>query len=657
MNFELNLLHYAIGRWTIELGLLALVAWLVVRGRSSPHFRKAVWQTTLCGMLLIPTMEIGDWSARFRSQFTNEPAQKSSVTTQPRREFRAGTGVDRAYTTANSPQIDAQNPAVERKTNLSDNNRQWAIWIWLSGVGYFLMRAVSRRVGLLLRRRQACVASKSIMERVERLRRMLHLPVVTVQVWPELRSPVAFGIFRPTIAVPENFEEQFTDTQIEAMFTHELAHLSGKDPGWLGIADGVAALFWWHPMVWWVRRRMMIESEIVADSASALLTDGPSRLAEVLVKLGRETGIPKVVRGFSMAGPGFRSQLGRRVSALVEGEPGWRPMKRMNRIVLMGTAIVFALVMSGVPGPTGYSLGWTTLRAAIADDQVSAEISTGSSTTPDSPETDPMNPEVIQTNSIDADKIQQANPASQTLKVQVSFVEVLMGSADDSGIDWVFGRLPEENPPIITATFGEYGQVEELRNEDQVSVLSERQYAALMNRFANKSGIDVLAMPSIELRDGQQGQIAALDIRKLAGGVKLTADPNEKAARTVTYEISEFLAGPVLDIMARAERGGWTLIVTASVNEFIGYDDPSAATDPVVADRVRELQGIAVLPLPRVRTRKTDGMIWVQPGQTVALRGPSGIQSRETKEGFWIFKKTKFHEAERRVYVFVTAVP
>jgi hypothetical protein len=248
-------------------------------------------------------------------------------------------------------------------------------------------------------------------------------------------------------------------------------------------------------------------------------------------------------------------------------------MKRKSRVVLMGAMIMAGWVIAGVPGPAGYSLGWTTLRASVADDPASGGNSANSSGTSAALDSRPTEAESFPDGQIESGRFQPVELDGETQEFQVRFVEVLMGSSDDIGIDWVFGWLPGENPPVNTAAFGGYGRIEELRNDDQVSILSDRQFASLLLRFEQKSGIDLLTMPSI--------------------------------------------------------------------SEFFGYDDPSASVDPVVQARVRELKGIAQLPLPRMRTRKAGGRIWVEPGQTVALRGPSGTRRRVTKEGFWIFKKQR----------------
>jgi hypothetical protein len=113
------------------------------------------------------------------------------------------------------------------------------------------------------------------------------------------------------------------------MLAHELAHLAAGDPIWYRLADLATALLWWHPAVWWARRKLHAASEIAADEASLLVADGPGVLAECLVELGGRLVRSRPPGWLAIEGSGFRSGLGRRVQHLVtlRGD-GWSPPGR-----------------------------------------------------------------------------------------------------------------------------------------------------------------------------------------------------------------------------------------------------------------------------------------------------------------------------------------
>jgi len=201
---------------------------------------------------------------------------------------------------------------------------------------------------------------------VAQLRRRLGLGPVRVQVWPQLRGPVAFGIFRPTVALPVDFADRFTPKQREAMLAHELAHLAGRDPLWLALADIVCALAWWQPLVWWARRLLRAASEAAADEASALVPDGRVALAEALVNFGREL---TASGGVGVSGSGLKSELACRVKALVSGGSGSAVRPAGHWLLRLGLAGVFsALLLGPLPGdPGGLGVVIAAVQARQAD--------------------------------------------------------------------------------------------------------------------------------------------------------------------------------------------------------------------------------------------------------------------------------------------------
>jgi D-alanyl-D-alanine endopeptidase (penicillin-binding protein 7) len=100
---------------------------------------------------------------------------------------------------------------------------------------------------------------------------------VRLFVSPKLAGPIAFGVLRPSVGVPTDFWTCHSRTEQDAMLAHELAHLAARDPLWLALADMLAALLWWHPLVWWGRRQFRAASESAADEASLVSQQPPAK--------------------------------------------------------------------------------------------------------------------------------------------------------------------------------------------------------------------------------------------------------------------------------------------------------------------------------------------------------------------------------------------
>jgi beta-lactamase regulating signal transducer with metallopeptidase domain len=102
-----------------------------------------------------------------------------------------------------------------------------------------------------------------------------------------LSSPVAVGIFRPVVLVPAALLARMQPELLEALLAHELAHIRRRDYLVNLIQSAVEALLFYHPVVWWLSRRMREEREQIADDLAARAIGQPRRLALALDALDR----------------------------------------------------------------------------------------------------------------------------------------------------------------------------------------------------------------------------------------------------------------------------------------------------------------------------------------------------------------------------------
>jgi len=180
---------------------------------------------------------------------------------------------------------------------------------------------------------------------------------------------VAFGLVRPTLALPASFAADFNDREQEAILAHELAHLAARDPLWQLVADVLSATLWWHPLVWWLRGRLRTASEAAADEASLLVPGGPDVLAACLVALGRRLVNSRRLGWLSIEGAGFRSGLGRRVERLLSLQPGVCLAPAPVRLAIARIALPLALVMIAV-----FSTAWARPQATFQDGETTMSL-------------------------------------------------------------------------------------------------------------------------------------------------------------------------------------------------------------------------------------------------------------------------------------------
>ena len=220
----------------------------------------------------------------------------------------------------------------------------------IAGPMIFITLRLLATCGLWLAVRRHTSVPTATQEQVTRVAARLHVRGnLRVRSLPWLHGPVVYGLFRPVLALPSDFGIRFSSAQQEAILLHELAHIEGNDTLWAWVADGVMAFLWWHPLVWWARRRLHLATECAADEASLALDNGPGYLAESLTLLARQFAEDSQIGGLAMAGSHFRSELGRRVERLLnmKGQT-WHPWGggRAWRARLIGLATMLATFLA-----------------------------------------------------------------------------------------------------------------------------------------------------------------------------------------------------------------------------------------------------------------------------------------------------------------------
>src|SRR5580658_10329342 len=78
-------------------------------------------------------------------------------------------------------------------------------------------------------------------------------------------EPGVFGIFRPVLLLPEGILERLSPAQFDAILAHELCHVRRRDNFAAAVHMSVEAIFWFHPLAWWIGSRLMEERERACD--------------------------------------------------------------------------------------------------------------------------------------------------------------------------------------------------------------------------------------------------------------------------------------------------------------------------------------------------------------------------------------------------------
>jgi len=98
-------------------------------------------------------------------------------------------------------------------------------------------------------------------------------------------EPGIFGIARPVLIWPEGISEHLEDGHLEAILAHELWHVRRRDNLAAAMHMLVEAVFWFHPLVWWLGARMVEERERACDEDVLELGGERQVYAESILKV------------------------------------------------------------------------------------------------------------------------------------------------------------------------------------------------------------------------------------------------------------------------------------------------------------------------------------------------------------------------------------
>src|ERR1035441_5549283 len=98
-------------------------------------------------------------------------------------------------------------------------------------------------------------------------------------------EPGIFGIFRPLLWLPAGIANRLEDAELEAILAHELCHARRRDNLTAAIHMAVEAIFWFHPLVWWLGARLTEERERACDEEVVRMGGEPQIYAESILKV------------------------------------------------------------------------------------------------------------------------------------------------------------------------------------------------------------------------------------------------------------------------------------------------------------------------------------------------------------------------------------
>jgi bla regulator protein BlaR1 len=178
----------------------------------------------------------------------------------------------------------------------------------------------------------------------------LNLPIRAMSS-PTRLEPGVFGIRRPVLLLPEGIADRLTAPQLDLILAHELCHVRRRDNLTAAIHMAVETIFWFHPLVWWLRARLIEERERACDEAVLGVAGDPRVYAEGILNVCKFYLSSPLVCASGVTG----SDLKKRIEAIMTNRTT-RQLTRARKALLIATAFaalagpVAIGVLTAVPG-------------------------------------------------------------------------------------------------------------------------------------------------------------------------------------------------------------------------------------------------------------------------------------------------------------------
>lgn len=280
---------------SVLLGAAAIVQALLSRWTSAAT-RHLVWTLAIAGVLLLPVLSLAlpDWTVVIRAKAPTI-ADRAPVIGRDRQPMApASSSTSLATNLESAPGAPRVSGFGLRGFAAVTDTLSWSAvvaGVYAAGVILMLIQLAMQRWSIRRLARDATDMrgfewTHLSVECAHSLG--LHRPVRLLRS-RESSMPMAFGTRRPAILLPA-IAATWPDDRRRAVVLHELAHIVRYDCLVQTMAFAACTMYWFHPAVWWVARRLRIERELACDDRVIAAGTQPREYAGHLLEIAYTFG-------------------------------------------------------------------------------------------------------------------------------------------------------------------------------------------------------------------------------------------------------------------------------------------------------------------------------------------------------------------------------
>ncbi|MCB1224202.1 MAG: biopolymer transporter ExbD [Verrucomicrobiales bacterium] len=124
---------------------------------------------------------------------------------------------------------------------------------------------------------------------------------VSVRLMPKGTTPAVTGIRCPTVLLPEDWEQHFSESRLRHVLLHELQHVRHHDLVWNWMTVILQALHWFNPIVWFALPHYRADAELRCDAGALSILSPSERLdyGHTLLRIQNDFFAPPAIAGLA----------------------------------------------------------------------------------------------------------------------------------------------------------------------------------------------------------------------------------------------------------------------------------------------------------------------------------------------------------------------
>ena len=302
----------------VRITLLAIGVGVVLRALRirSPRLAHGAWTAVVVVMLLLPVFIT--WGPQFAVPLLPSPFTSQSLT-----PYDGEVALGESGTT----------PPSTFGTNGTQSRMTWgtaALLVYVAGAGVLLLRlAIGFRRARAIRRSAVQIQG-----------RLTH---------PACATPMTVGIVSPAVLLPPDWGS-WGEAELSAILAHEEEHVRRRDPMVVAIALLNRAIFWFHPLAWWLQREIVRLSEQACDAVVIYGGHDSTVYSACLLRFARraaDAGGRIAPVATAMPGAGLQHRL-----AMLADPPPARPSGSRLACAALACAAIVLVCAAAVPTAT-----------------------------------------------------------------------------------------------------------------------------------------------------------------------------------------------------------------------------------------------------------------------------------------------------------------